>query len=143
MSTSPSTPLTVPFEPTTTPTIERANRLMSLIDNPGFRDLIRLSQELVDAAVETCSSYPGWDTQQMVVLKVRMQAAKEHHLMLLNRIREVIGEGVAEARASINSLPAKTAEQAVAQGDYVRRQVLQKFDEMDMRPAGSYSPEER
>jgi hypothetical protein len=136
----PVTAATAPFVPTTTPNIERANRLISLRSNPGFLDLLRLSQELVDEAVETCSDYPGWDPQQMVVLKVRQQCAKEHHRMILVKINDAIQSGVDEMKSHLaaNTLPEKTAEEAVDQGDYVRQETLKKFDEFDSRPAGSF-----
>ncbi len=134
----PVTATSSPFEQTTTPAIERANRLMSLRTHPGFLDLIRISQEMVKAAADVCADYPGWDAQQIVVLKVRMQAAKEHHELLLAKINEAIREGIEEATARAASLPAKTAEEAVDHGDYVRQRVLEKFEEMDGRVPGSY-----
>lgn len=127
-----------PFAPSTTPTIERANRLMGLRVHPGFLDLVSLSQEIIQEAVDTCSSYPGWDPQVMVVLKVRMQVAKEHHERLLGKINETIQNGITEGRALISSLPAKTADEIVDQGDYVRQEVLKHFEEEDQRVAGSY-----
>lgn len=127
-----------PFVPTTTPNIERANRLMSLRDNPGFLDLLRLSQELSIEAAEQCADYGGWDPQQIMVLKVRMQAAKEHHQLLIAKMLDAIKLGIDEGKALQSSLPAKTPEQAVEQGDYVRQAVLQKFEDTDNRPAGSY-----
>lgn len=127
-----------PFTTETTPNIERANRLISLRSNPGFRDLIRLSLEIVQSAADICADYPGWDAQQITVLKVRMQCAKEHHALLLNKVQEAIETGKQEAIAQAPTLPAKTASDMVDQGDYVRQQVLQQFDEMESRPAGSY-----
>jgi hypothetical protein len=126
-----------PFQPTTTPGIERANRLISVRTNPGYLDIIRISQELVDSATAISVDFGGWDPQQVVVLKCRAQAAKEHHACLFARINEAIREGVAEQASS--TMPAKTAADAVDQGDFVRQEVLTKFDEMDeSRPAGSY-----
>lgn len=125
-----------PFIPTTTPAIERANRLISVRSNPGFLDILRISQEIVDSATKILIQYPGWDPQQITVLKVRAQAATEHHEMLLAKINEAIRDGVAEGTAQ--SLPEKSADDAVDQGDYVRQQVLQRFEEQDGRLAGSY-----
>jgi hypothetical protein len=134
----PVTAATVPFIATTTPTIERANRLMSLRAHPGFLDLIRLSQEMVQGAVDICTNYPGWDAQQIVVLKVRQQAATEHHQMLFAKMEEAIQQGIQDARSNQNPTPDKTAADAVDQGDYVRQAVLQRFDENDNRVAGSF-----
>ena len=122
-----------PFVAVTTPSIDRANRLMALRQHPGFADLLRLSQELVESAVAACSEYPGWDAQQIVVLKVRMQAAKEHHALLLARITEAITQGVEEMRLQIDAgaAPKKTVSEIVDQGDRVRQEVLTKFAEMD------------
>lgn len=125
-----------PFVATTTPNIDRANRLMALRQHPGFADLIRLSQDMVQSAVDNCSNYPGWDPQQIVVLKVRQQTATEYHSLLLARISEVIQSGVEEMRAQIaaGSAPEKSVSDIVDQGDRVRQAVLTKFEEMDKQP---------
>lgn len=141
-----STPVPVtenssPFVPTTTPTIERANRLISLRAHPGFRDALRIIQDLVQEASDKVAEYPGWDPQVIVILKVRLQEAKELHGAFLYKINEAIQDGVNEARIQTASVPAeaaKSADDAVDQGDYVRMQVLQQFEENDLRVAGSY-----
>jgi hydroxyethylthiazole kinase-like sugar kinase family protein len=140
MSSSPI-PITesaTPFVPTTTPAIERANRLISLRTHPGFLDILRLSQELVDSATAILVNYGGWDKDQITVLKVRAQAAKEHHELLIAKINDAIQDGIAEGRAQAETLPTKTAEESVDQGDYVRQKMMQKFEELDTRPSGSY-----
>ena len=133
-----------PFETTTTPLIERANRLIALRAHPGFLDLIRLSQEMVDEAIASTSDYPGWDAQQITVLKVRQQAAKEHHKRLFGKINEAIAAGIEDGVANLSNLPEKTAVEMMEQGDFVRQKVLQRFDQMDedLRAAGSYAPNE-
>jgi len=128
-----------PFEPTTTPTIDRANRLTSLKNHPGFLDLLCISKDLVNTATAALIDFGGWDAQQIMVLKARAQAAKEHHDLLIAKVHDAIRDGIAESQAS--SFPEKTAEEAVAQGDYVRQAALQKFDDMDTRAAGSFEPE--
>jgi hypothetical protein len=127
-----------PFVQSTTPTIERANRLLSLRAHPGFLDLLRLSQELVQEAADTCADFGGWDPHQIIVLKVRMQAAKEMHQALLVRLQNAIQDGLDEAKARISTMPEKTPAEILEQGDYVRQRVLQNFEEQDNRTAGSY-----
>ena len=127
-----------PFVPTTTPNIERANRLLGLRSHPGFMDLLRLSQEIVQSAADICADFGGWDAQQIVVLKVRMQAAKEHHELLIAKMQDAIRAGVEEDSMRRSSMPEKSPEDVLAQGDYVRQEVLTKFDEMDSRAAGSW-----
>ena len=134
----PVSPAGSPFEQTTTPAIERANRLMGLRAHPGFPDAIRLIQELVQEAVDTCTTYPGWDTQMILVLKVRMQEAAELKGAFLGRINDAIQQGLDEAKTLLPTLPAKTADEILDQGDLVRQRVLQTFDEMDSRPSGSF-----
>ena len=131
----------VPFVAITTPTIERANRLMHVQTLPGFLDIIRISQELVKDADTACADYGGWDPQQIVVLKVRMQAAREHHALLLKKIKDAIEAGI-RAQAASPDLHSKTIAEVLEQGDYVRQAVLTKFEEMesDNRAAGSYAP---
>jgi hypothetical protein len=106
--------------------------------HPGFLDVLSLSQEIIQEAVKTCSGYPGWDPQVMVVLKVRMQVAEEHHQRLLGKIHEAIQDGIAEGRTQSASLAETTVEDSVDQGDYVRQEMLKKFEENDNRMAGSY-----
>lgn len=121
------------FVPTTTRNIERANHLMSVRAHPGFIEIMRLIHGLVQNAADQCADYPGWDPQQIVVLKVRMQAAKELRDLLLSEINTAIETGLTEARVleSEQKLPSLTPQEIIERGDHVRRQVLEKFDEMD------------
>lgn len=128
-----------PFISTTTPNIERANRLISLRAHPGFVEVIRISQQIRDEATTILVEYPGWDPQQIMCLKARAQAAKEHHNLLLSKIQDAIQTGLDEAKELTESELAKSAEDAVDQGDFVRQRVLQSFQERDdLRAAGSY-----
>lgn len=119
-------------------TIDRANRLLSLRANPGFRDAFQMSQAIVDSITATAIDYPGWDMQQLMVLKARAQAAKEHHELFFAQLQEAINDGVREAAAS--TLPEKTPAEILEQGDYVRQEVLSHFEAMDgdNRIPGSY-----
>lgn len=128
-----------PFVPTTTPTIERANRLIAVRTHPGFLDVLRLSRELVEEATKTANTYPGWDKDQLFVLHTRAKVAMEHYDALLRKIQEAIETGLEEEKQAQQAAgPAKTPEDVVEQGDHVRRLVLQKFDGYDSRPSGSY-----
>lgn len=135
---SPVTEASSPFIQETTPGIERANRLHALKHHPGFPDLVRITQDLVQEAINACTRYPGWDSQQIVVLKVRQQCAVEFHDAVLVRIDNAIQAGIAESRALMANLPEKTASEIVDQSDYVRQKVLESFQEQDNRVAGSY-----
>lgn len=128
-----------PSEPTSASVIERANRLLGLCSNPGFRDLQQIAQDLVQSATDQCADYGGWDAQQIVVLKVRMQCAKEMKELIFAKIKEAIRAGNEEQAAAPN-LYEKTAAEIIEQGDYVRQQVLTKFAELDAegRLPGSY-----
>jgi hypothetical protein len=130
----------IPFTPVSTPAIERANRLMSVRAHPGFLDILRILDEFVNEAREKTETYPGWDAQVIVVLKVRQQAAAEIKPALLSEIDDAITAGVAEAREQINAakIPAKTADESIEQGDLVRQKVLETFEEYDTRVPGSY-----
>jgi hypothetical protein len=143
---SPSDPIQSgqsPFVAVTTPAIERANRLISVRSNPGFLDILRISQEIIQEAVDNCSDYGGWDPQQITVLKVRMQVAKEHHIRLLFKINEAIEAGVAESKAQLETMQQTqrstiSAQEAVESGDFVRQRVLEHFADNDLRVPGSY-----
>ena len=129
-----------------TPTIERANRLMSLQANQGFPDLWEISQDLVKNLTATAIEYPGWDLQQLLVLKARAQAAKEHHELLFGTIKDAIEAGILEQKAAMESAKPTPEEirSAIEQGDLVRQAVLTKFDQKDaeQRTAGSYDTED-
>jgi len=128
----------IPFQPTGTPAMDRANRLISVKGHPGFLEILRISQDLVNTAQDICTDFGGWDPQQIVVLKCRAQAAKEHHQLLIAKIHEAIAEGIAEGSAVASTLPEKTPTEMIEQGDHVRQEMLKKFDEMEGRTAGSY-----
>lgn len=127
-----------PIADTTTPAIQRANRLMSLRSNPGYQDLLQISAQLVKEASDTSIDYPGWDAQQIAVLKSRAQGSKAHHEEMQRRIQSAIQDGIAEGRAMRDTLPQVSAEEALETGDFVRQEVLKKFEEEENRPAGSY-----
>lgn len=136
---APPPPQISPYIPTTTPVIEQANRLMGLTAHPGFNDLVRISQMLRDNAIAQVVDYPGWDPQEVMVLKARAQAAKEHHMLLLSTIRDTIEKGImASQEAQADVLSRATADEALAHGDLVRQKVLERFTELETRPAGSY-----
>ena len=135
---NPVSEATTPFVPEATPAMDRANRLISLRQHPGFLDVLRISQEIVQSAADQCADFPGWDPLQITILKVRMQVAKEHHQLLIGKINDAIHTGLAEAAALASSLPVKTPQEMLDQGDYVRQQVLKTFDGMESRSAGSY-----
>lgn len=142
----PPVPMVVPAE--TSPTIERANRLMNLKAHPGFPDLVRLSQDLCEKAAKDCAEFPGWDPLQITMLKVRMQVALEYHQIFFARIKEAIEDGIAEARvrdqallehATSESDRIAIAADALNRSDQVRMKVLEQFSHQDeMRVAGSY-----
>jgi hypothetical protein len=117
-----------PFTPRTTETIERANRFLAFRDSPAFHEIFRLSQSLVDTATAALVDYPGWDKDQIAVLKARAQAAKEHHALMFSSIQETINLGVAEAANSLSAIEAS---------DKLRDQVLRKMDS-ESRVPGSY-----
>jgi hypothetical protein len=131
--------MSAPSVQTPTSAIERANRLMSLRANPGFRDAFLISEEIVNTLTATAIDYPGWDMQQLMVLKSRAQAAKEHHDLLFAKIQEAISEGI-QAQAAQGNQAEKTPIEILEQGDYVRQAVLTRFKDLDNenRPAGSY-----
>jgi hypothetical protein len=128
-----------PLEPTASYNIERANRLMALRVHPGFSDLVRISQSLVDEATAIAIDFAGWDAQQISILKARAQAAKEHHALLFAKMTEAIREGVEEQAASAN-LPDKSVREVLETGDLVRQEVLTKFSDLEQesRLPGSY-----
>lgn len=120
-----------PFVPRTTESVERANRFMALREHPSFNDLYRLSQSLVDEATANLIDYPGWDKDQIAVLKARAQAAKEHHARLFMKITEAIQDGVSEAQEALSE------RELSEQSDQLRAAVLSKFDN-ESRVAGSH-----
>jgi hypothetical protein len=119
--------------------IDRANRLMSLRSNPGYPDAWQISKQMADDAGRISITYPGWDPQQIIVLKVRAQAALEHHEAYFANIQAAIREGI-QAQATAANLHEKTPGEVLETGDYVRQEVLTRFAEMDTdgRLPGTY-----
>jgi hypothetical protein len=93
---------------------------------------------LVDEAAAQSIDYPGWDAQQITVLKCRAQAAKEHHQQLIRRIMAAIQDGLDAAKADLSSMPAKTPTEIIEQGDLVRQEFLKKAEDLDSRVPGSF-----
>jgi len=120
-----------PFPARTTEAIERANRFMALREHPAYNDLFRISQGLVEEATANLIDYPGWDKDQIAVLKARAQAAKEHHKLLFVKIAEAIQEGIGEAKQSLSE------REKAEQSDQLRAAVLSHMDG-DVRVGGSY-----
>jgi hypothetical protein len=131
--------MSAPNVPTASAVIDRANRLMGLRANPGFPDAWQISKELADEAGRISITYPGWDPQQIMVLKARAQAALEHHELFFAKIQEAIRLGIQE-QASSSTLTDKTPAEVLETGDYVRQEVLAHFAERDSdgRLPGSY-----
>jgi hypothetical protein len=134
------------FEPTTTPVMERANRLAAVRSHAGFLEILRILQDIEKLATDQALNYEGWDTLQIALRAASMRTAQQVRLQLLSRIQDAIDEGVADASRQVEmaTLAAKTQNEVVEQGDYVRSQVLDTFAALDektddpMRIAGSY-----
>lgn len=78
--------------------IERGRRLIDLRQCPGYVDLVRISEKLIEKATEDLISYDGWDKEQAWALQVKANAAKSHHEALLTAIEETV-------RIAINHRP--------------------------------------
>lgn len=126
-----------PFVPTTTPDMERANRLMSLKSHPGFLDLVRISHDLAESVIQQMLAFQGWDLMQIATVRAAAQGANEHHRGLFAAIDALIEKGTAEAMEQIaNAQMQKTPQEIIEQSDHVRRTVLQKFAQMDDNQQG-------
>jgi hypothetical protein len=68
----------------------RGNRLLHLATSPGFNDLRQIVRELVQEAADMSADFPGWDAQQIVMLKVRHQCAKEIEQQIFARLNFII-----------------------------------------------------
>ena len=109
------------FDPSSV--IDRANRLMGLRTHPGFADAFRISKDLVDEAARISITYPGWDPNQIIVLKSRAQAALEHHELFFGKINEAVREGI-NAQAASADLSEKSVREVLETGNLVRQEVL-------------------
>lgn len=136
-------PVTVatPLPVETTPAIERANRLLSLRNHPGFVDMVRISLDIVEEITTMCIDSKAWDALQITTLKCQAHGAKTHHQQLFTRVQEAINQGIFEANTLMNA-KANNAPQVIEQHDYVRQEALRTFAEIDNRVAGSYGANE-
>ena len=131
----------IPFEPRTTLTVDRANRLMGLKAHPGFNDLVRLSEETVRAAEAAVTEYSGWDKDELVARSIAFRAAKRSHEMLFTRMAQAIQDGVAETLQQRSEQPLTfDAREADAMAEDLRAEVLRQIDEQnyDTRVSGTY-----
>ncbi len=127
------------MEPFTAPTplaVEISNRLQAVRQLPGYVEIMRISQSLVEEATAVSVDYPGWDMQQSFVLKARAQAAKEHHQMLFHRIQQAIQDGIMEA-AEKKDLQTEKTKDSIHLADELREEVLSVMSD-DNRIPGSY-----
>lgn len=70
--------------------IARGNRLLHLATSPGFNDLRRMIDVLVQESADASADFGGWDSEQIVMLKVRHQAAKEMRDQIFDRLNSLI-----------------------------------------------------
>lgn len=116
--------------------VERANRLIGLKNHPGWNELIRIGQELVQQATEIARDYPGWDPMQLMCLQSRAKAASEYHSLMIATVAKYIQEGVAEAM-EFNANAQANKPHTIEEADDLRRAVLS-HKEDDARVPGSY-----
>jgi hypothetical protein len=120
------------------------NRLHALKQSPGYGDLYRISDTLVKKAVSALVEYPGWDQQQIAILKSRAQAATEHHAMLFSLVNEALVDASREADSHAEKEASRrTPREVVEEADELRAASLYAFDGLDeiiqdSRPAGSF-----
>jgi hypothetical protein len=79
-----------PGEPTVAQVLALANRLLAQKAAPGFHDIRLICEMLEQEAVKASRDYPGWDHEQIVILKVRAQVAHELITEIFNRIDAAI-----------------------------------------------------
>ena len=72
--------------PSVVSVVALGNRMLALKTSPGFHDLIMLAEMLESEAQTTLIDYPGFDRDELFVLKVRAQVAKEFVAELKARI---------------------------------------------------------
>jgi len=125
-----------PYLPPTPLATERSNRLTAVRALPGYVEIMRISAQLADEAAASLVDWPGWDMQQLVTLKARAQAAKEHHNMLFDRIERAIRDGVAEADEK-KDLQVDQTKGSIRMADEIREEFLKTMPE-ELRIPGSY-----
>ena len=77
-------------EPTVAQVVALANRLLAQKAAPGFHDIRLICEQLEQEAAAASRDYPGFDPQQMVQLKIRMQTAHELVVEIFARIDAAI-----------------------------------------------------
>lgn len=75
----------------------RGNRLMHLATSPGFNDLRQIANGLVQEAADMSADFPGYDKDQIVMLKIRHQTAKEFSQQLFARLNFIIDSSATPA----------------------------------------------
>lgn len=68
----------------------RAIRLGYLTQSPGWPDLVKMLNDLVNEQVSACMAFEGWDKDQKCDLMTRQQTAMQFRDELLKRIQNFL-----------------------------------------------------
>jgi phosphate uptake regulator len=126
----------VPFGAHTTMGIDIANRLYSLKTHPGYYDLVRMSEGVVQMAEDAFINFEGWDKDELQARSLAFQAAKRFHKLLFSKIEEAIASGIEELRATRQAEDPFAKEHA-DMADDLRVAALQ-FESNETRIPGTY-----
>ena len=127
----------VPFEARTTLGIDIANRLYSLKIHPGYHDLVRMSESVVQIAEDAFINFRGWDKDELQARSLAFQAAKRFHTLLFSKVEEAISSGIEELRAAKQEAEPFSREVA-DMADDLRVAALQFADDNETRIPGTY-----
>jgi hypothetical protein len=80
----------LPLTPQQQAILDRGRRLMDLRGQPGFSDLLTISEKLAQEAETQMLRYEGWDKDQLLGLQKRADGARGHHQRLLAVMEETM-----------------------------------------------------
>lgn len=68
----------------------RAERLGHLTQSPGWPDLVKIFNDLVNEQVNAVNAFTGWDKDQKCDLMTRQQTAKQFRDEVISRVEKIL-----------------------------------------------------
>jgi len=120
------------------PVIERGTRLFQLRQTPGYADLFRISEAIVQQAANAVLRFDGWDKDQRNDLALIAKATLKHHELLFDELDKAVREANEEHEAELlRQAEARTAQAAATEADQLRADTFKKFDDVEREFAGN------
>jgi hypothetical protein len=115
--------------------VNRGYRLTSLTSSPGYIDLQRIAEALIQRARDAYERFEGWDAMQILALQQRIKTSIEFRDQLFATVNQQI-EASRQQELSIHAEEhsAKPEMQKADEADELRAKALALFESMNPTP---------